>query len=242
MRSTRGRDPDQRIERPDQRARVDRARDPRIVPEVSLACGPSPRPRPAAAPRTRPARRPGASPRRSAGGSSRAGQVRRRRPARAPRSGPARAARRRPSGVGASRTSRGQHPLGDGRRGAGSCRRPADVIRPLQNSHSTAFLESVQSHQGPVRRGRSSARSAAVSGPWSATCGEDLLDELRPLALHADHAAPGVVVRALHPPAQERLGRDREQRRLVPPVLEQPARRAVRRRRRAGRADTARAG
>jgi hypothetical protein len=40
-------------------------------------------------------------------------------------------------------------------------------MRPLQNNHSTAFFESDQSHQGPVRRGVSSASAAAVSGPWS---------------------------------------------------------------------------
>jgi hypothetical protein len=46
--------------------------------------------------------------------------------------------------------------------------------------------------------------------------------------LDAAHAAPRLVGGARHAPAQQRLEGDRKQRRLVPPVLEQPPRRRVR--------------
>src|SRR5579862_8774859 len=53
--------------------------------------------------------------------------------------------------------------------------------------------------------------------------GEDVAYERRPLLLHLAHVAPRMIRRALHAPAQQRLQRDRQQRRLVPPVLEQRA-------------------
>jgi hypothetical protein len=72
---------------------------------------------------------------------------------------------------------------------------------------------------GELRRGQRAARADVL---------EHRGDEVGPLGGDAPHAAPRLVVRPAHPPAQVRLQRHVDERRLVAPVLEQPPRRAVR--------------
>ena len=194
--------------------------------QVSLV-RPSPRPRPASARRPRPARRSARARRRRSGGSSRAGRARRRRRARAPRSAPARAGRPRRTGSARPAPRRaGRAPAG--RRGARSC---AGARRSPARSR-TATRAPACRPTSPTRGRAPRALGRRARRPRPGPVG-DLREHLaRPArAARAGSAACRPRRRScgsLHPPAQQRLGGDRDQRRLVPPVLEQPARRAGR--------------
>jgi hypothetical protein len=72
---------------------------------------------------------------------------------------------------------------------------------------------------------RSLAQRTGAHRPLLADPLEHLGDELRALALHPHRGAPALFERLgpRHPPAQQRVQVDRQQRGLVPPVLEQLA-------------------
>ena len=230
----RGRVPDQRVERGEQGLRPDAAR-AAGGGERKAGSGASPRPRPAESPAStssaiaRLASSPG-------GGNSRAG---RRRSRRRGAGGDPESARwaSASAGVGSVQDRPRDHPLGqvvdplEVAPGGG-------VIRPARTAIRAHAWRRLHSHQ-PGRLGPCSSSDAAI-GPWSPTA-------RGPASARAARAEPRIAParrasRAVHPPAQQGVQRERQQRGLVAPVFEEPARRVLARRGRAGRGRTGRAG
>ena len=93
---------------------------------------------------------------------------------------------------------------------------------PAQNSHSSVRLASLHSHQ-PVRP--PSSKFEAASGPSSLMRSSNRIRLGPPLIGEEPQAPPAChsPIRACHPPAKERVERERQKRGLMRPILEQPA-------------------
>ena len=100
-------------------------------------------------------------------------------------------------------------------------RRVDVVICPAQKSHSSMRFESLHSHQ-PVLL---FSKSDAESGPSPRMRRRTSIASVPPLVREYAEAlvAGGARVRPCHAPPEERMERERQERRLVGPVLEEPS-------------------
>ena len=217
--------PDQRVERADQRPRVHAARQPRARDRGSRARA-SPRPRPATARPPRPA--PPRAPRLGGGEPEVVAQVALGRDAERARGDAHELALGVLDGGRRRRDHRGgQHALGQVVEALEAAPpRGRDLPAPEQPLERALDVAPVPPRAG-ARRALLLDHVAGRDRAARAHLVEHVRHQLGAVAPDPPHPAPGLVRRAVHAPAQRRLQGDRDQRRLVAPVLEQPPRRAV---------------
>jgi hypothetical protein len=127
-------------------------------------------------------------------------------------------------GVGTSSTARGSTRSVRSYTRSKLPRRLAVVMRPIQNSHSSARLVSPHSHHPLLLL--PSAKSELPSGPSPSIRASTASTSSRCSLAKASDASPHTLppLRPGHAPAQQGLVPDRQERGLMRPIFEQPAR------------------